>query len=1107
VNRRRFVLNCGAAVALKYPLLRGWTSGSASPEEQRLGFDESVVGQPVNVALFGDLNSWINPDAAPHLREVFAGFRNPLRLADMPWTGAEFDVGVEWPEFRTIDKVVVQYAGANKAPKPGTQYLEYWVGITPRQGEWKAFEDDTVLGLPLETDGKTWTFAFSSRRTCKVRLRFQGQKQVEIESLGVYGPSKWKTGEVYIEWGHLSGEKSYDGTLEVYNGQVLEIRPVGRTQLQDHGSWTCRAGDGNMGGIVAKVLYTWGMDVDRTVLTLRTKSVECSFLPGEALEDEPIDISDFGVFVRNNSSSVDRPTYRRQNADKTTIIEAVTKSPEQSIENAYRNIRARRVTLSFIGVDSNNQKFGIAPDGHLVVGTDDPSSGKPMTPKFAVFFDSAEVPTFFENAPQKLENLFEGEHEKLQELEEGWLPIMINRWSENDLSFERTDFAALRDSPPPWDESSLKGTELALMVSQVKIRNNSPIPKTAQYYIKPWKPATGEPGYGAIPANAKNAWEATLRDNCVIVSEGDTEYALCYVDTHDRGSLSMLSPLGAAHYSVVVHPEQEHVIHTVIPGLLPPSAEASKLRSLAYDQLHQATALYWKDLLSKTMRVEIPDRHLQNIYNANLHHLLLVLTKDFKRGEHYPHAAMLYYGSIGSESSPVMQSMEMRGMSKRVESCLQAWLSTQGNAMPAGDYSSKEGGFFQFWPIYTVDQGAILWTLAEHYLYTRDLDWLRKVAPQIVAGCDFILRERKRTMKELPGGEKPDYYGLAPAGCVADMRDWEYSFMLNAYFYLGLKKSSQVLKDVDPENARRIATEAEDYLKAIRKTLRESIVISPVTRLRNNTSVPSVPAYLGLRGFTSEVKDSVDPDIRHGYVYDSTIGPFHLLKGMVLEPHDPEVTWMLNYLEDRFFMFSPLSSRVDLTTLSTDWFNQGGYEKLQPYYVHYQDAYLQRDQIPHFLRTFFNTLAAIADPQTLTFQEELDFSGGQPHKTHEEGWFFHQFRFMLVMEMGNDLFLARGTPRAWLEHGRNIAVIRAPSYFGELSYRIQSFSNEGRIQASVNTPQRAHPARLLLRLRHPSKARLTKVTVNGRPWKDFDTEKEWIALPTGPNQVEVVAYY
>ena len=362
-------------------------------------------------------------------------------------------------------------------------------------------------------------------------------------------------------------------------------------------------------------------------------------------------------------------------------------------------------------------------------------------------------------------------------------------------------------------------------------------------------------------------------------------------------------------------------------------------------------------------------------------------------------------------------------------------------------------------------------------------------------------------MQELPGGRKPPYYGLAPAGCVADPRDWEYSFMLNAYFYLGLKKSAQVLRDVDPSQAQRIAAEAEDYLRTIRSVLKECVALSPVTRLRDGTSVPSVPSYVGLRGFSTDAKDSADPDRRHGYGYDSTIGPFHLLKGEVLGPNDQEVTWMLNYLEDRFFMFSPLPSRVQLDELSTDWFDLGGFEKLQPYYVHYQDAYLERDQIPNFLRGFFNTLASISDPMTLTFQEELDFGGGQPHKTHEEGWFFHQFRHMLVMETGDDLFLAKGTPRAWLENGKKIGVSRAASYFGELSYQIESFASQGRVEATVQPPGRQQPANLYLRLRHPEQSLLKRVTVDGRSWKDFDAAKEWIRLPASTSKLKVIAYY
>jgi hypothetical protein len=115
-----------------------------------------------------------------------------LRLAEMPWRNSQFDLGVEWPEFRTVDQVVIRFARVDRFPQRGTLFVEFWDGLTARQGTWRTLEDDTILGIPVEIEGPTWTFRFPPRRTCKVRLRLQEQKQIEIDGFEVYGPSKWK---------------------------------------------------------------------------------------------------------------------------------------------------------------------------------------------------------------------------------------------------------------------------------------------------------------------------------------------------------------------------------------------------------------------------------------------------------------------------------------------------------------------------------------------------------------------------------------------------------------------------------------------------------------------------------------------------------------------------------------------------------------------------------------------------------------------------------------------------------------------------------------------------------------------------------------------------
>jgi hypothetical protein len=1103
MDRRTFLASCVlAAPQLK---LQSLWSGRGLAIPWLPSPEASAVGRPVNIARFGELKSWLSPQVRLLPTQLWGAQPTAVRLAEVPWKDDEFDLGVEWPEYRAVDKIVVRFVG--QPASLDKCFLERWDGLSPLQGSWKPAE----VVEPYERGGNilaglTWTLSRPMVKTCKVRLRLVGQKQAAIDSFEIYGPSTWKRGEIRVEWGHVDTEKSYDGNLEVYNGEVLEIRPLENTQLSGPFAWTATAGKGKLGGLAVAVMYTSGTDADRTILTLRSKAGDVSFLPRESIEILPIDIPDFGVYICSATGSVDRGTFRQRSGNRPRVLDAVGNHPEQTLENAYEHIVCDR-EVAFVGVDCNSQKFGIAPAGHVTVGYGDPSFGRGIMEKFVVNFDTAAESLSYQQAVSGQKNIFKESREKQQELSEGWLPVIVTKWGEKtDVAFERTDYAVLANSPEPFDESKLTGNEPALLISRLLIRNDSPVAKKVHYYIKAWKKAEVEYGYASMPKDTQNPWATLVSGDSVMVTDGNATNAICYVDVQGRGLLSPETSVGAARYSVELDPNEEHVIYTVIPGRPWEAEDVPKLKNLNYDHLYDSTAKYWKKRLTEGMQLELPDRHLQNLYNANQHHFLIAFTKDPTRGEYYPNSADLVYGPDPFDSGPIIQALNIRGMHKLAADCLQAYLSTQGLARPDADYPSKEGGFYEYWPQYTSDQGFVLWALAEYYRYTRDKEWLTKVAPQIVAGCDFIVRARKRTMQTSPGVEKPLTYGLAPPGTLGDPRSWQYSFMLNGLFYLGMSKCAGVLEDVDPENASRIAADARDYLQAIRRALKEVIAVSPVARLRDNTSVPCVPPFVTLRGFASDIHGSVDPDPRFEYASDVTAGAFQLVKCEVVKATDPEATWLLNTFEDRFFMYSPHEHEImRLENISNDWFNFGGFDKMEPYVLYYPEAYLLRDQVPNFLRAFYNTLASIADPQNLAFREEID--GGQAQKTGEEAKFLMQLRQMLLIEIGDELHLARGTPRSWFEDGKKIAVDRAPSYFGEVAYKIQSFVNQGRIEAVVNPPVRNQPKNLYLRFRHPERATIKRVIVNERSWHDFDTGKEWIKLPSSPGRMSVTAYY
>lgn len=59
---------------------------------------------------------------------------------------------------------------------------------------------------------------------------------------------------------------------------------------------------------------------------------------------------------------------------------------------------------------------------------------------------------------------------------------------------------------------------------------------------------------------------------------------------------------------------------------------------------------------------------------------------------------------------------------------------------------------------------------------------------------------------------------------------------------------------------------------------------------------------------------------------------------------------------------------------------------------------------------------------------------------------------------------------------------------------IESQAGPGKIAADIQAPERSRPETILLRLRHPQARPTESVTVNGRPWTDFNKQKECVRI-------------
>ncbi len=222
----------------------------------------------------------------------------------------------------------------------------------------------------------------------------------------------------------------------------------------------------------------------------------------------------------------------------------------------------------------------------------------------------------------------------------------------------------------------------------------------------------------------------------------------------------------------------------------------------------------------------------------------------------------------------------------------------------------------------------------------------------------------------------------------------------------------------------------------------------------------------------------------------------------MLAPQGREADAIVDYLEDRWFLIDGIFDAYPAAENEADWFNRGGFAKLQPHYARTADIHALRDDVRPFIRTYFNTFPVLLNRENLTFWEHMNH-GGAWNKTHESAWFLQMTRTMLLTERGDELWLAPFVTTNWLQPGMQVSVTQAPSRFGSVSYQLLSAVADGYMEAVIQPPTRRPPARIVLRVRHPEGQPMRSVTVDARPHVDFDAAAQLVYVASTGKSITV----
>ena len=972
--------------------------------------------------------------------------------------------GLMWDDPREIHSVTVDFADA--IPAGAKLNLEYWGSHWPKEhlpknqelgngwsgwlelgnwynGGWRVADSvQSVSGNSIRFTFRPINeheypdlkdYASTGRFTLKIRVTGD-QTLPKILHIQALTDSMLEDRSVRIVWQRPPNKSTF--RVDAYNGEILSATNTDKlsTTLQ-----------------VRTVANSDPNTFDRTLVTVKDGTNTFTFKMDD-LRDGALFLPEYGAAILpvNDSRDFAAVAADVHRAGRKTLYNRISDMPEQTWTSAWNGMPPKKTRISFIiGMDGSRQKFCVDRDGMLSFQRND---------HFMEVLPARDTPRLaLEKGPVKFAF---GLPDKPVErhIEDESIPTLLTTWERDGIRITQTAFATTLegvkpDGPPPAPDAT------AVAMIRFDFKNTTDSSRTAQ-----------------LPLTITNGdvCDIIRVDSDGLIWNGNQVRGQVLADgalSVSSNKLSWSAPL-AAHETKSIVVKAPYL--TLIEG-----SEADALRALDFNREKKNTGDYWRRVLGKSARLITPEPVLNNFYRAVAGHLLINSEKEPGSNRRFARVSSFNYGVYGNESCMMVLDLDRRGYHQEAADCLETWLHYQGTVGLPGNFDSRQGVLYGAAGYesggYNQHHGWILWTLVEHYRFTRDEAWLRHAAPGIVAGADWIIRETARATNRLDLAE-----GLLPPGDLEDIGDWWNWLSTSCYTWRGLDSAAWALEQIHHPEAARIRVAADSYHQKLLEHFFVASARSPVVRLRDGTAVPQIPSYVQRRGRS------------FGWICETLEGAMHLMITRAIDPKSIRAQWILKDYEDNLFLSDQYGYTLD--NFDKYWFGRGGMS-MQACLLFDPEAYLYRDDVKQALRAIFNAIALnhFSDVHMNTehaLPEMGDWAGDQ-YKTSDEGNACGWLRELFVREEGDMLLIGQAIPREWLMAGKRCGIENTATYFGDASVIYEGGS--GTITAKVHGAVRNPPREIRVRFRTPGEKPLARVTVNGQVWRKL--QGDWVILP------------
>jgi len=968
-------------------------------------------------------------------------------------------IGLQWMERRLIREFGIQFADAAKMPKPEGAQIQVWVGESVWQGNFLPLKGAITAG-----EGR-WTATLDPRDNpdCrkgiwKVRWIFPSANgPVAVRGLSAITRTTTETVELTLEPAKpLPGEK---GRIDIHNGEIAAAE----------GGAPIRGVDWDLAKPLSlNVRYTkprlW--KPDRTVLRLRLPGGAVGVAVDDVLANGCVWVPEPGVFVAHGQAAKDGlAAYLKKIEGRKTVLQQVREMPDQTFEQAmakvHRDVQNNGPVLLSLACD--NHKFVVNRNGQIEWQPDAEATAH-QPDAFALYSRHLRV-RFGAGKNAELTRHTDG----------GWLPIPVTTAKVGDIVYTQRTFVAPSDKAPARQSIDCLRRP-GVCVVEFAAKNAGSAAAEASLVL-------------TFIADAKKDQpaEVTAVDGGVVVScDGRL---LAYADTSRLGTANIEIKSGTLTLTGQMNAGDEAKGAVYIPTWAMKSGESVSLGKV--ESLRTAVEEYWNGILAPAMQVKIPDTLLSNLIRASQVHCLIAARNEANGQRISPWIASLSYGPLESEANSIIIGMGGMGHLDFARRSLDFFIKRYSPAgyLPTG---------------YTlIGTGWHLWALARYADLAQDTAWLKQNGPEVGRVCRWITQQREK-MKHINARlEKVPEYGLMPPGVVADWNVFAYRVYALGHYYAGLANAARVLAAAGYPGADELCRNAEEFRQEIQRAWRWAQGNSPALALANGTWVPADPSMINCLDRVNNIYPGEDGN--RSWASDVEIGAHHLVANGVFDAMSREATWMLDRLEDVEFLGTGMGE-YKAEENHKDWFSLGGFAKIQPYYGRTADVYAMRDDVKPYIRAYFNGICTLFNTEVMTFWEHFHNLGAW-NKTHETGGFLNQTRLMFVMERGDELWLAPFVTNNWQKDGMTVSVRNAPTHFGPVGYHVTSAAQAGSIEATIESPKRAVPKAIVIRMRHPEGKPMRAVKVNGVEHKGFDAAREIVRIEKPEGTVAVRAEY